>query len=156
MFCRFRVVGKNMKKITSLIAVMLLWGGLACAQKATETIPTTQSAAAGDLVLPGLNFYGVVVNWQSATTARYFMVFDATALPSNGAVAGCSAGWTTGCLLFCQYMSNSGSAPGAYQVDYTAHPFAAKFGLVEAVLTGAGCATLTVDGSNDFFYTQVR
>lgn len=144
------------KKLSTLTAILLLWTGLAFAQKATESLPTTQSAAANSLVLPGLNFYGVVINWQSATTARYFMIFDGTALPSNGAVAGCSASWVTGCLLFCQYMGNSGSAPGSYQVDYTSHPVSGKFGIVEAVSTGAGCATLTADGSNDFFYTQVR
>lgn len=97
----------------------------------------------------------VAVTWNTATTARYLMVFEGPA-PSNGAVTNCQTTLATGCVLYCAYATNSGTAPSLQTFDWTLHPVASQLGLGigVALSTGAGCATFTVDGSNDFFYGQ--
>lgn len=122
-----------------------------------NAIPTQGSTAAeGSHVFKALTLTTVGVTWQGATTARYLMIFDGTSLPVNGATTGCAANHSSGCLAWCQYMPNSTSAPNVQWYDWTTHPMRNIFGTVVAVSTGAGCGTLTVDGSNDYLYAQVQ
>lgn len=146
----------TMKRLLSAIGLIVLLAGSVHAQQLGPTPIQGSSAAEGSHVFSGTTFQGAVVTWQSATTARYFMVFDATSLPSNGSTTSCTASQFNGCLSMCIYMTESTLAPNRFAIDYTAHPIVTRNGVVEALSTGAGCGTLTVDGSNDFFYSQVR
>jgi len=151
-----------MKRIVSVAPFLLAIGvlrlficGTAYAQ--LQPIPLQGSTAAeGSHVFAGTIFSGITVNWQSASTARYLMLFDATALPANGSTSSCSAAQASGCLAYCLYLPSSASAPNSFTLDWTLHPVPMRKGVVAALSTGAGCGTLTVDGSNDFFYAQVR
>lgn len=92
-----------------------------------------------------LNLKTFSISWNAETTARYVMVFDGVALPSNGTPTLCTTSHVTGCMLWCRYAVNSGTAPSSDWADWGEAPLAAKFGLVIAVSTGAGCGTLTAD-----------
>jgi hypothetical protein len=111
------------------------------------------STAAADFIYSAKNVFGFSVDWGSATTARYVMIFDGTALPSNGTVTQCNSSWVTGCLAWCGFAPLSTSAPDAYNYNFPV-PLALKFGTVITMSTGSVCSTLTADGSNDFFYIQ--
>lgn len=144
-----------MKKLF-LALVFALWPIVAFADPVGQPVYFQSSASAeGSHVFTGKNLYSITISWNSATSARYLMVFDATTLPGNGSTTTCNSSWTTGCLLYCGYVTSSGSAPGSTLYGGTP-PTSAKFGIVAALSTGAGCGTLTVDGSNDFFYGQIN
>lgn len=124
-----------------------------------HALPMQQSTAAeGSHVFTGNQLVTLTVNWNAATTARYLMIFDGP-LPSNGATTNCSAvgGQGASCLAYCSYASNSGVAPSVNTWNFGSSPVITRnnTGLTAAMSTGAGCGTLTVDGSNDFFYAQV-
>jgi hypothetical protein len=137
-----------------LLAVALLsWALPAFAQ--TKPIPYQGSSAAeGSHLFSGTTAIDVSVSWNSATTARYLFVFDSNSTSTHNTTP-CSVTQVNGCLLYCSYVSNSGTAPDFNAWDWVMHPFTARNGIVMALSTGAGCGTFTVDGSNDFFYAQV-
>ena len=148
---------KTLIDLSLCLGILAFWTWSAYALGPQQSISVySTSTAAADLVLSQKIFYGASVNWQSADSARYFMLIDGTSLPSNGTIASCSASYVSGCLLWCGWEPLSTDEPGAYTIDFTAHPIAAKFGLIVAESTGAGCGTLTIDGSNDFFYVQAN
>lgn len=144
-----------MKRFLLVIAILLCVAGSAKAQ----LVPTPlqgSTAAEGSHVFAGLTFNGIVVTWNAATTARYLMIFDGTALPSNGATTGCGTTSPNKCLALCMYLTESTTAPNRFALDYTLHPVQMQNGVVAALSTGAGCGTLTVDTTSNFFYSQVR
>jgi hypothetical protein len=140
---------------TILTLILLLLPTVALAQ--LQPIPVQGSnAAEGYHVFSGSIFSGITVSWQSNTTARYIMLFDATAIPSNGTTTQCTNKQFSGCLAWCAYLPESITAPNRFTLDWTIHPVPMRNGVVVALSSGAGCGTLAVDGSNDFFYSQVR
>lgn len=141
--------------LAELVVVLLLMAAVAHAQQATMPMQGSTSAE-GSHTFGGTTFNGITVSWNSATAARYFMVFDKTSLPSNGSTTACGSSQTAGCLAYCYYVPQSSSAPNSFTLDFTSHPFFLRNGVTVAMSTGAGCGTLTADGSNDFFYSQVR
>lgn len=147
-----------MKKLLVLLA-LTVWLSNSFAARAWALAPFQPLApqtllAAGSQPLTGLYLETYNVSWQTTTTARYVMVFDATSLPGNGATTACTTSHVAGCLLWCRYAVNSGSAPQNDWAVWGDAPLAAKFGLVIALSTGAGCGTLTVDGANDNWTSQ--
>ncbi|SRR6266851_2475147 len=145
-----------MKKIFIFLFGLLLLTVSARATAPWQGLTTTNGVAAGSQVLPHRQLLTTAITWNAATTARYLMVFDGVALPSNGATTTCTVSHVTGCLLWCGFLPNSTSAPNLQTLDWTVHPLSANFGLVLALSTGAGCGTLTVDGANDFFTSQAQ
>ena len=143
------------KRIILLFAVILV---LALPVRA-QTIPTPyqgSTSAEGSHLFFGTTMLGMTVNWNAETTARYLMIFDSNSTATTSTTP-CSVTQTKGCLLYCAYMSGSGTAPGAFIEDWVLHPITAQNGIVAAASTGAGCGTFTVDaGAGDFFYAQVR
>lgn len=145
-----------MKRIVG-IALLLVFFCAGHARAQLQPIPIQGSTSAeGSHVFAGTLFSGITINWQSATTARYFMLFDGTSLPSDGSTTSCTSQQKTGCLAYCAFAQTSTSAPSVFSIDWTLHPVMMRNGVVAAMSTGAGCGTLTVDSSNDFFYAQVR
>ena len=148
-----------MKKISLLVVALMLSVGVARAQVATIPMQGSSSAE-GSHVFSGTVFNGITITWAASTTARYLMIFDATALPGNGATTSCTSQGSSpvsGCLALCMYLNESTIAPNRFTLDYTSHPFKNNFGVVAALSSnGSGCSSLTVDGSNNFFYSQVR
>lgn len=145
-----------MKKIFAIATLALLLAGPRAFAQSQPVVTQASNAAEGSHVFSGTTLYTLAVSWNAATTARYVMVFDGTALPSNGATTACTTTQATGCLAWCAYMPNSGTAPDVQTFDWGMHPLVARNGIVAAASTGGGCGTLTVDGTNDFFYAQVR
>lgn len=144
-------------RLIPILCVLGLLMSVVSAHAQLYPIPTQGSnAAEGSHVFGGTTFSGLVVTWNGTTTARYLMIFDGVALPSNGATTSCTTTQATGCLALCLYLTESTTAPNRFTLDYTLHPIPMRNGVVAALSTGAGCGTLTVDGSNDFFYSQVR
>lgn len=145
-----------MKKL--VIIAFLLLPALAHAQ--VQAVPTQQSTAAeGSHVFSGTQMSSITVSWNAATTARYLIIFDATTLPSNGATTACTASAgapANPCWTFCQYLNTSGTAPSSQSFGQAPALLARNGAFVAAVSTGAGCGTLTVDGSNDWFVGQVQ
>lgn len=151
---KYRFIGKLSIAFLFLLAIP--------AVGRAQLVPTrTQSStsAEGSHVFSGTTLVSLAVTWNAATTARYLMIFDGVALPSNGSTTSCtSQGSTpvTGCLAWCGFMPNSTSAPNLQTVDWTMHPIVTNFGIVAAMSTGAGCGTLTVDTTSNFFTGQVK
>lgn len=134
-----------------LLVLFLLVAGSVCAQERPLAIQgTPANTPEGSHIFAGTVFSGVSISWQVAVTARYLMVFDATALPANGTITAATG------LAYCLYLPETLSAPNRFTLDWTTHPALMQHGVVVALSTGAGCGTLTVDGSNDYFYSQVR
>lgn len=134
-----------------LSILFLLTASVAVAQ--VQPLPiqgTTANTPEGSHVFAGTSFSGVSISWQTATTARYLMVFDATATPSNGTITAATN------LAYCLYLPETLSAPNRFTLDWTTHPATMRNGVVVALSTGAGCGTFTTDGANDYFYSQVR
>lgn len=146
-----------MKKIFAFLFGLLLTSSPAWAILPFQAITPQQSASAeGSHIFTGFNLVTTEVTWNAATTARYFFVFDSATLPGNGATTSCTSSHVTGCYLWCAFVTNSTAAPNSQSRDFTVHPIgSAKFGIVEALSTGAGCGTFTVDGANDFFNAEV-
>ena len=144
-----------MKRWLLLLLLLLAWPWNARCQQAA--IPIQGSAAAGDTgshVFSTYLFKGVTVTWNAGTVARYLMVFDGTATPSNGSTTSCVTAQATGCLAYCQYVPSSTSAPAFFSLDFNDHPFPLRNGMVAALSTGAGCGTFTKDTGTDWFYAQ--
>ena len=146
-----------MRKIVGALILVFAMAMAMSAHAQLQPIPVQGSASAeGSHVFGGSLFSGIVINWQAATTARYFMLFDATSLPANGSTTSCTTTQSNGCLALCIYLTESTSAPNRFALDYTQHPIAMRSGVTAALSTGAGCGTLTVDTTSNFFYSQVR
>lgn len=111
------------------------------------------TAAEGSHVWKFKNLDKIKVVWTASTTARYLCIFDATAVPSNGATTACSATWSTGCLAWAGYMPNSTSAPNEQWFDWGFWPLQNRFGTV-AVVSTTSCDNITADGSNNWLYAQ--
>lgn len=111
---------------------------------------TTANTPEGSHVFAGTTFSGVSISWQTATTARYLMVFDATSTPSNGTITAATN------LAYCLYLPETLSAPNRFTLDWTTHPATMRNGVVVALSTGAGCGTFTVDTTSNYFYSQVH
>ncbi|HEX4499870.1 MAG TPA: hypothetical protein VH187_01685 [Scandinavium sp.] len=145
-----------MKRL-ALLALVLVVVVTASRALAQNSVPVIGSATAeGAHRYNGLTLFTVSVNWATASTPRYLMVFDSTTLPTNGSTTSCSAGYMNGCLRWCGFMPNSTLAPAMQSYDWTVHPLPTMFGVALAVSTGTSCGTLTIDGNNDYFYAQVK
>src|SRR6266851_718680 len=144
----------KLKRLIVASTVVFLLMGVAHAQLAPMPYQGS-NAAEGSHVFGGSVLTGLTITWHSATTARYLMLFDATALPSNGATTACSTTQASGCLFYCVYLTESITAPNRVAFDWTLHPVSTRNGVVAALSTGAGCGTLTADSANNFFYSQV-
>jgi hypothetical protein len=134
---------KNKLRWIGLLALPLLFG-----MQPMQPLTPTKTDGANDQVLAQLNLKTFAYSWNVETTARYVFVFDATTLPNNGTVTNCSTSHVTGCALWCRYTTNSGTAPGDDWADWGSVPISAKFGLIIAVSTGAGCQTFTTDAGS--------
>ena len=146
-----------MRRILAFLFSLALAASPVWAFPTDLALPAQQSTTAeGSHVWIGKNLVTITATWNAAVTARYLFVFDGTVLPGNGAVASCQSSYVTGCWMYCAFVTTSASAPNTQSWDFTSHPMGkAKFGLVTALSTGAGCGTLTVDGANDFFSAQI-
>jgi len=153
------------KRILIGLAVCLaLWGGNARAQTSCNQplFAESNTSIAPDLVVPagnGSNYYlcNATIVWHSAAN-RWLMLFNGTSLPSNGATTQCGTGKpAANCLMYCAPISTSGgSADGFQTFSWVNSPLAFNTGLVAAVsVSSSGCASLTADGNNDWFYLQV-
>jgi hypothetical protein len=130
-----------------LVLAALLMAARAHAQ-VQQPINPTNCAACASLVIRGTGgvqqtttgrsqISGISVSWTAAA-ARALMVFDAVALPANGAVT----------PAYCYVLSpTAGSATGSLALDWTVHPLQTLTGCVIAVSTNAaGCGgQLTLD-----------
>ena len=140
-----------------LLLVVCCCIALASSASGQSQVPAIGSAQAeGSHVFTQLGVYTVAISWSATATARYLLIFDSRTLPPDGATSTCSVMKANGCLRWCGYMPNSTNAKGIQTFDWTVHPLANMYGTVLAVSTGADCATLAVDGANDFFYAQVQ
>src|SRR5215472_9814974 len=116
-----------MRKLWLLLFLLLVEPWDARCQLATT--PMQGSAAAGDTGSHTFNtlvFKGVKITWNAGTTARYMMVFDGTAVPSNGTPTVCTTTQAAKCLAYCTYVPASTQAPGVFVLDFTEHPFFVK------------------------------
>jgi hypothetical protein len=143
--------------VKRLLILGLLFIGLAGAAHAQlQPIPLQACGPTGACLMGGDKFSGVSITWQSATSARYFMVFDADSVPASGATTLCSAKSFDGCLAYCLYLTESTTAPGRFALDWTLHPVAMRFGTVVALSTDTSCGSYTGDGNNEYFFSQTR
>lgn len=138
-------------------AITLLLIGHALAQTGAQPLLSIgNTSPAGSLVIRGTGgilktntgpaqVSGIAVTW-STSAVRVLEVFDATALPANGAVTPAYCYTITGA---------AGSTLGSMAWDWTLHPLKTSTGLVLAISTNAsGCTQLTVDGNNNIFNVQ--
>ena len=145
-------------KILICALLLLLVAPKAWCQLATT--PMQGSPVAGDTgthTFAGTLFKGVTVTWNAGTAARYLMVFDGTAAPSNGTPTACNPTAATNpakCMAYCIYVPSSTSAPAMFTLDFTSHPFPLRNGLTVALSTGAGCGTFTADTGTDWFWAN--
>lgn len=92
---------------------------------------------------PQKGLYSLTI--KTGASAGYLMVFDATALPSDGAVTSCTSSATTRpCLSYCIPI-NSASFAGVQWFS----PLLTTSGIVAAFST-TGCDTLTVSATAKF------
>jgi hypothetical protein len=83
-----------------------------------------------------------------AAVSGYLMVFDATVLPSNGAITPCASGATARpCQLYCYPVASNGTNGGA-SFQWTA-PMQGSSGIVVA-FSSTGCDTLTASATAKF------
>ncbi len=104
----------------------------------TATTAASSSAAASNLVLKGSagNLYDLTLT--VGATSGYLMLFDATALPSNGAVT----------PVFCAVVTSNGTNGGIS----LAWPTPKRFGTgITAGFSTTGCFTLTASATGNFF-----
>lgn len=142
------------KRIILLFAVMLALALPVRAQTSPTYYQGSASAEAAHL-FSGTVAYGVTVDWNAETTARYLMVFDSNSTSTHSTTP-CSVTQVNGCLIYCAYMSGSGVAPGAFIEDWVLHPMKGQNGIVMGISTGAGCGTYTADaGAGNFIYSQL-
>jgi hypothetical protein len=140
--------GEGLKKLFLLIAFALM---LALPYRArAQSVPTPMQGSAaleGSHIFSNSQLFTIQVTWHTAA-ARWLMLFDAAAVPSNGTVA----------PLYCAYLQNASSqADGTVSFDFTLHPIPFRTGTVAVVSTSAtGCGSLTADGANDWLWAQVR
>lgn len=147
-----------MKRIILALTFALMLPVIGNAQLVPITSQSSTSAEASHVFI-GKTLVSLAVTWQTATTARYLMIFDGVALPSNGSTTSCTSQGSspvTGCLAWCGFMPNSTSAPNLQTIDFTTHPLTTNFGVVAAMSTGAGCGTLTADTTSNFFTGQLK
>ena len=107
---------------------------------------------------PGV-IYNLTTNYHTAAYRTLFL-FDATALPSNGAVTDCANGTphTAGCVLWCfEGDTQAGGSTETYSSkSWTNVGLPFDNGLVIAASTStSGCASLTVDWSNEKYSAQI-
>jgi hypothetical protein len=146
-----------MKRLASALLIVLLaglvtWGitelttRLAWAQTANPVRFQSSPALEASHVFTGTRVVRIQVTWHIATAAaRWFMLFDASALPANGAVT----------PAFCSYITASASATdGSQMFDFENHPMWMNTGVVAAV-SSTSCFTLTKDAANERFDAQV-
>lgn len=138
---------------TLVMAILLIGHAFAQTQ---PLLSVSNPSPAGSVVIRGtggllqtntgpVQLSGVAINWSSSAV-RVLEIFDATALPANGAVT----------PAYCYVINGTaGAALGAVTADWTVHPLRTLTGMVIAVSTNAaGCTQLTVDGSNNIFNVQ--
>lgn len=88
-----------------------------------------------------------------AATTGYVMVFDGTALPSNGAVTPCSATHVSGCQTICYPVLSNGTLGGA--AFSFASPGLYAFGITLG-FSSTGCDTLTASATAKFSGVKVQ
>jgi hypothetical protein len=107
-------------------------------ESGAATTRASSTAAASNLVLKGSagNLYDLTVT--IGATSGYLMLFDATALPSNGAVT----------PAYCLRVNSDGTAGGAS----LSWPAPMRFGTgITAGFSTTGCFTLTASATGNFF-----
>ncbi len=139
-----------------ILALAFLFVATAAHAQTVPIYPQGSNAAEGSHLFKGTVLHTISVTWNAATTARYLMIFDGVALPSNGSTTNCQTTQATGCLAYCAYAPNSTTAPNLQTWDWGIHPLKTQNGVVAAMSTGAGCGTLTVDTTSNFFYAMVQ
>lgn len=141
------------RKITSLaILLVALLAGTARAQSNPIVVQTTTPGALeGGHVFAGNKVSMYSVTWHITTAANHWiMVFDATAIPANGAIT------STTPLKDCQYVNGSAAqTDGTQNYDYTTHPLWMVNGITVAMST-TNCQSLTLDGANNWFRVQAQ
>jgi hypothetical protein len=103
--------------------------------------------------------YSIVVNYHTAAL-RSIMIFDGTAVPSDGVTSACGTSHphTAGCLLWCVEGDTQGGGAVESNVSHSWGnvPLIFDVGAVVVASTNtAGCANLTADTPNEWFSAQI-
>ncbi len=126
------------QRITTLIGTVLAVTPNPSSAAAAATTSASSTAAASNLVLKGSagNLYNLTVT--IGATSGYLLLFDATALPSNGAVT----------PVYCLPVTSNGTNGGA-ALDFSTPK---RFGTgITAGFSTTGCFTLTASTTANFF-----
>lgn len=137
-----------MRKLLLTFALLLILIPFAEAGEPNKPIQSTAYENSHVLATGGGVIYNLTVSFHTAAL-RTVMLFDATVLPSNGAVT----------PLWCFEGAGQASDAAESNHSYSWGTVGVVFtnGLVAAVSTSAsGCSTLTADGANDWFSAQVK
>lgn len=144
--------------VLALLLALPAWAQSDLAKNLTQTaIPTQVSAeSVSNFVFTpsgatsGNALHLLTLTAKIGAISGYLMIFDATALPSNGAVTPCANNSTTRpCQLFCVPVTSNGTN-GSISVSYIATPILASSGIVAGFSTGANCDTLTASATAKF------
>lgn len=143
------------KMLLALLLGLLSVGAQAQQPFQMATMPEQQSAdtVSSLIMTPSASATGNAkalfsLSVKVAAVSGYLMVFDATALPSNGAVAPCASGATARpCQLYCYPVTSNGTNGGA-AFQWTA-PVQGSTGIVVA-FSSTGCDTLTASATAKF------
>lgn len=129
-----------------IAAILLILPSLASAQNVPLPMKGSTAYEASHVFTGGLKVSTICVTWHTQA-ARWLMLFDATAAPSNGSV---TPEW-------CAPLSAATTpADQGLCFDWTFHPVLNQTGVTFVVSTNAaGCTSLTADGANDWFNAQV-
>jgi hypothetical protein len=140
-----------MKKLIIGFAVVMLMLAAATSSWA-QTAPTpmqSSSALEASHTFSGNTLASITVTWHAGSAAaRWLMIFDSLIVPSNGTVA------PIYCVALCNSATNTDGTQG---IMFTSAPIFVRTGVTAVVSTNtSGCASLTADGSDDYFSAQVR
>ncbi|MGA9884067.1 MAG: hypothetical protein WBQ34_10140 [Candidatus Acidiferrales bacterium] len=141
-----------MKKLIIGVAVVMLMLAAATSSRAQTAPIAMQSSTAleaSHIFTGGNTLASITVTWHAGSAAaRWLMIFDALAVPGNGTVA----------PIYCVALGNSATlTDGTQAILFNTAPILVRTGITAVVSTStSGCASLTVDGSDDYFSAQVR
>jgi hypothetical protein len=147
-----------MAKIVFTLALVLL-ASIGFAAQPNQTVSSSVYESSHILTAAHGELYSIMVNYHTAAL-RSVMIFDGTAVPSNGATSSCGITHphTAGCLLWCAEGDTQGG--GAVESNVTHSwgnvPLIFDVGAVVVASTNtAGCANLTADTPNEWFSAQI-
>jgi hypothetical protein len=142
-----------MKKLMIICAAVMMLMVAAATSSWAQTAPTPmQSSSAlepSHIFTGGKTLASITVTWHAGSAAaRWLMIFDALAVPTNGTVA----------PIYCVALCNSATdTDGTQGIMFTSAPIFVTTGITAVVSTNtSGCTSLTADGSDDYFSAQVR